>query len=259
MPLAVLLRVGLFPFAENKHGDAPMRALIAERLVLEPASAAHAAHLLPVRSAAHHADAAVHRARPRRAAVVALPVAAGGLAAFFPFLALRGGWPARRTPSWRRSRWRSRRCTCRRRRRRRARRSTSCSGSRRSSGCSRRWRRAGSALSPSRACFASLAAVTRYDAWLALPMVAVAAWWLARRSDPASATRGPRCLRAGGGVLPVGLAGLGRGSRQRSALLRPLHLERPRRARGDGGRALRRARWGGRGSSASGRWRSSRR
>ena len=38
--LAIALRLALFPFAENKHGDAPMRALIAERMVLEPASAA---------------------------------------------------------------------------------------------------------------------------------------------------------------------------------------------------------------------------
>ena len=38
--LAIVLRAALFPFAENKHSDAPMRALIAERMVLEPASAA---------------------------------------------------------------------------------------------------------------------------------------------------------------------------------------------------------------------------
>ena len=38
--LAIVLRVGLFPFAENKHGDAPMRALVAERMVIDPASAA---------------------------------------------------------------------------------------------------------------------------------------------------------------------------------------------------------------------------
>jgi 4-amino-4-deoxy-L-arabinose transferase-like glycosyltransferase len=38
--LALVLRAALFPFAENKHGDAPMRALIAQRLTLEPAAAA---------------------------------------------------------------------------------------------------------------------------------------------------------------------------------------------------------------------------
>jgi hypothetical protein len=40
LALALLLRAAVFPFAENKHGDAPMRALIAERLVLEPGAAA---------------------------------------------------------------------------------------------------------------------------------------------------------------------------------------------------------------------------
>ena len=35
-----MLRLGVFAVADNKHGDAAMRALIAERLVLEPASAA---------------------------------------------------------------------------------------------------------------------------------------------------------------------------------------------------------------------------
>ena len=38
--LAVVLRVGLFPFEENKHGDAPMRALIAEWMNLDPHAAA---------------------------------------------------------------------------------------------------------------------------------------------------------------------------------------------------------------------------
>ena len=38
--LALVLRAGLFPFAENKHGDAPMRALIAEWLNLVPHAAA---------------------------------------------------------------------------------------------------------------------------------------------------------------------------------------------------------------------------
>ncbi|HSZ81380.1 MAG TPA: glycosyltransferase family 39 protein [Polyangia bacterium] len=38
--LALVVRVAIFPFAENKHGDAPVRALIAQRLVLEPGVAA---------------------------------------------------------------------------------------------------------------------------------------------------------------------------------------------------------------------------
>jgi 4-amino-4-deoxy-L-arabinose transferase-like glycosyltransferase len=37
--LAFVLRAAVFPFADNKHGDAPMRALIAERAALDPAAA----------------------------------------------------------------------------------------------------------------------------------------------------------------------------------------------------------------------------
>jgi 4-amino-4-deoxy-L-arabinose transferase-like glycosyltransferase len=39
--LAFALRAAVFPFADNKHGDAPMRALIAERIAHDPASAAN--------------------------------------------------------------------------------------------------------------------------------------------------------------------------------------------------------------------------
>ena len=39
--LAFVLRALVFPFADNKQGDAPMRALIAERLALAPATAAN--------------------------------------------------------------------------------------------------------------------------------------------------------------------------------------------------------------------------
>jgi 4-amino-4-deoxy-L-arabinose transferase-like glycosyltransferase len=39
--LALVLRAAVFPFADNKHGDAPMRALIAERIALDPAAAAN--------------------------------------------------------------------------------------------------------------------------------------------------------------------------------------------------------------------------
>ncbi len=58
---------------------------------------------------------------------------------------------------------------------------------------------------------ASLAAVTRYDAWLALPMVAVAAWWFARgRPAPRDGDPRPGGLRAGGVDLSDRLARLGR-------------------------------------------------
>lgn len=39
--LALVVRAAVFPFADNKHGDAPMRALIAERIAQDPASAAN--------------------------------------------------------------------------------------------------------------------------------------------------------------------------------------------------------------------------
>jgi 4-amino-4-deoxy-L-arabinose transferase-like glycosyltransferase len=39
--LALVVRAAIFPFADNKHGDAPMRALIAERIAQDPASAAN--------------------------------------------------------------------------------------------------------------------------------------------------------------------------------------------------------------------------
>jgi 4-amino-4-deoxy-L-arabinose transferase-like glycosyltransferase len=38
--LALVVRAAVFPFADNKHGDGPMRALIAERMNLDPATAA---------------------------------------------------------------------------------------------------------------------------------------------------------------------------------------------------------------------------
>ena len=74
--LAVVLRVGLFPFAENKHGDAPMRALIAERMVLDPASAAVPrtyCQFGPLHTTLMRPFIALD---PLRAALVALPVAA---------------------------------------------------------------------------------------------------------------------------------------------------------------------------------------
>jgi hypothetical protein len=50
---------------------------------------------------------------------------------------------------------------------------------------------------------ASLAAVTRYDAWLALPMVAAAAWWFARRPEPGRATRGLAVFAVCAAIFPA--------------------------------------------------------
>jgi len=50
---------------------------------------------------------------------------------------------------------------------------------------------------------ASLAAVTRYDAWLALPMVAAAAFWFARGPAPATMIRGLAVFAACAAVFPL--------------------------------------------------------
>ena len=49
----------------------------------------------------------------------------------------------------------------------------------------------------------SLAAVTRYDAWLALPMVLVAAWYFSRRTGQAVATSGLVAFAAAAASLPL--------------------------------------------------------
>ena len=111
-----------------------------------------------------------------------------GLLVFFPFFAFARRLVGEARAGWRPSRWPSRRSTCRRRRPPRARRSISCCGSRRSSGCWRRSNRGEPGTFAVAGLLASLAAVTRYDAWLALPMVALAAWPGSRaRREPASA------------------------------------------------------------------------
>ena len=214
-----------------------MRALIAERMVLEPASAADAAHLLPVRAAAHDADAPVHRARPLCASLVALSVAALRARGVLPVPRLRRpAGRAARAPRWPRSRWRLAASPAGVDHRRQRGALSSALGRARSSGCWRRSTRGRWRTFAVAGLLASLAAVTRYDAWLALPMVAVAAWWFARSRAPgrrARAGASSRWRRSAGR-----LAGLGGGGRRRSAVLRALHLQpttpgwarRPRRA-----------------------------
>ena len=179
LALAFVLRWRLFPFAENKHGDAPMRALIAERMVLEPARAAVPrtyCQFGPLHTTLMRPFIALDPVASRSSRYLSL---LAGIGVLFPFLAFaRRLWVSRasRAPRSRRSRWRCRRCTSRRRRPPPARRCTCCSGSARSSGCWPRSRRpAGCAPSRVAGLLASLAAVTRYDAWLALPIVALAA------------------------------------------------------------------------------------
>ena len=107
LALAVVLRVGLFPFAENKHGDAPMRALIAERMVLEPASAAEPrtyCQFGPLHTTLMRPFIALDRVR---GALVAGPVAAGGNRGLLSLPGARlGGWWGHGGRRSRPSRWR---------------------------------------------------------------------------------------------------------------------------------------------------------
>ena len=85
--LAILLRLVLFGFAENKHGDAPMRALIAERMVIEPASAAVPrtyCQFGPLHTTLMRPFIALDPLAPRSSRYLSL---LAGIAVLFPFLA----------------------------------------------------------------------------------------------------------------------------------------------------------------------------
>ena len=203
----------LFPFAENKHGDAPMRALVAERMVLEPASAADPAHLLPVRAAAHRAHArrsSRSTGSPRARRAICLFWRASP--SFFPFLAARGRLVGRPraalaafalavSPLHLQA-------------------STTAASEALYlllwvAALERLLARARApppgGTSPSPASLASLAAVTRYDAWLALPL-----WsrWPLASSGPRGRARcrraGWRCSRSSAAAAAGDLARLGR-------------------------------------------------
>ena len=86
--LAILLRLALFPFADNKHGDAPMRALIAERMVIDPASAAQPrtyCQFGPLHTTLMRPFIALDRDAARSSRYLSL---LAGIGVFFPFLAL---------------------------------------------------------------------------------------------------------------------------------------------------------------------------
>jgi hypothetical protein len=201
--LAVVLRVGLFPFEENKHGDAPMRALIAERMVIDPASAAHPrtyCQFGPLHTTLMRPFLALDRDAPRSSRYLSLLC---GLAVFFPFFAF-----ARRLAGEARAPLAAFALA------------VSPLHLQASTTASSEtlylllWvsaiERLLAALETGRVrtfavagICASLAAVTRYDAWLALPMVAVAAWWFARRPDPAAATRGLAVFALCAAIFPA--------------------------------------------------------
>jgi hypothetical protein len=198
--LALVLRAGLFPFAENKHGDAPMRALIAERTNLDPPSAANPRTYCqygPLHPTLMRPFLALDRYAPRSSRYLSLLM---GVAVFFPFLALGrrlvGGARAELaafalavSPLHLQA-------------------STTAASealylflfvaalerllAALESGRLRLYAAAG--------LLASLAAVTRYDAWLALPITAAAAWLAARRKP--NATRGIALYAACAALLP---------------------------------------------------------
>ncbi len=201
--LAVVLRVGLFPFAENKHGDAPMRALIAERMVLDPASAAQPrtyCQFGPLHTTLMRPFIEIDRWAPRSSRYLSLLC---GLAVFFPFFAF-----ARRLCGERGAALAAFALA------------VSPLHLQASTTASSEalylllWvssiDRLLAALETRRlgtfavaGLLASLAAVTRYDAWLALPMVAAAAWWFARQPDPAATTRGLAVFALCAAIFPV--------------------------------------------------------
>ena len=197
---------------------------------------------------------------PRRAALVALPVAA------------RAAWRSSSRSSPSRAGSAARRAPAGRARagglaaahpglddRRRARRSTCCSVVVDLERLSPRSRpRRARRRSPSRGCW------PRWRPSRATTPGSRCRWW---SSPPGAFARGPaprggaragwRCSRSAAAALPARLDGLGRARHRRPVLLRPLHLDRPRAAsarRRPRATARARAR---RGSSGSGRWRSS--
>jgi 4-amino-4-deoxy-L-arabinose transferase-like glycosyltransferase len=192
LALAFVLRAAVFPFADNKQGDAPMRALIAERAAREPGAALsprtycqfgplHAALLAPL--------VALGGELPRSTRALSL---AAGMLTFLPFLRL-----ARRLVG-------------------QARAELAALGLAASplhvqasttaasealylllfvATLERLTRALDDDAGPLGAyaaagALASLAAVTRYDAWLALPATVAAAWTFARGpAGPARARR----------------------------------------------------------------------
>jgi 4-amino-4-deoxy-L-arabinose transferase-like glycosyltransferase len=201
--LAIVVRVGLFAVAENKHGDAPMRALIAERMVLDPA-AAHDPRTYcqfgPLHTTLMRPFIALDPFAPRSSRVLSLIC---GIAVLFPFLAL-----ARRlvgssaaelaTFALALSPLHVQASTT----------AASealylllwiCALERLLAALETR-RPATFALA---GLLASLAAVTRYDAWLALPIVVIAAWLFARRGDGRPLVPGLALFSACAASLPI--------------------------------------------------------
>jgi hypothetical protein len=191
--LALVLRAGLFPFAENKHGDAPMRALIAEWLNLVPEAAADPrtyCQFGPLHTTLMRPFLALDPVAPRSSRYLSF---LAGIAVFFPFLRLarRLAAPAHAplaalalavSPLHIQA---------------------SITASSEAlylllmvTGLERllaALERGSLATFAGAGLLAALAAVTRYDAWIDFPIVVAAAWWWQARRAPGdrpSATAG---------------------------------------------------------------------
>jgi 4-amino-4-deoxy-L-arabinose transferase-like glycosyltransferase len=175
--LAILVRLALFPFAENKHGDAPMRALIAERMVLERASAGEPrtyCQFGPLHTTLMRPFIALDPVAARSSRYLSL---LAGIAVFFPFFAF-----ARRLAGARAAELASFALAV-----------SPLHVQASTTAASEAlylllWVGALERLLTALACrrlrtfavaglLASLAAITRYDAWLALPIAVLAALW----------------------------------------------------------------------------------
>jgi len=201
--LALLIRVGLFPFAENKHGDAPMRALIAEWLNLDPHAAADPrtyCQFGPLHTSLMRPFLAVDPVAPRSSRYLSL---LAGIAVFFPFLRLaRRLAPPRFAPLAALALAVS---------------PLHIQASITASSealylllmvlCLERLLAAldsGAAVAFALAgLLASLAAITRYDAWIDFPIVAAVAWWWSARAVPGR-WRGLVLFAVAAASLPLG-------------------------------------------------------
>ena len=186
--LALVLRAGLFAFAENKHGDAPMRALIAEWMNLDARAAVDPRTFCqfgPLQPALLRPFLALDPVAPRSSRYLAM---LAGIAVFFPFLRLarRIAAPAHATLAALALALSPLHIQA------------SITASSEALylllmvGCLERLL---AALERPRAAtfalaglLASLAAVTRYDAWIDFPIVVAAAWWWRPRAATLSTT-----------------------------------------------------------------------
>ncbi|MES1205521.1 MAG: glycosyltransferase family 39 protein [Pseudomonadota bacterium] len=201
--MAVVLRLGLFAFAENKHGDAPMRALIAERLVLDAGSAAQPrtyCQFGPLHTTLMRPFIALDRDAARSSRYLSL---LAGIAVFFPFSSL-----ARRLVGDRRAAFAAFALAV-----------SPLHLQASTTAASEAlylllWiaaiERLLAALDTGRlvtfvvaGLLGSLAALTRYDAWLALPMLAAAAWFFPRRAGAPARVTGLVAFAVAAASLPI--------------------------------------------------------